>query len=472
MQSRFQINLSMLLLLVFTFVTKQAIAQIPADTPECSSVATFKYKPNACKVTVHRSDPGSPQPVSVPPNTTVYIDVQNQQPNEYIQAVVVNDALPHIDALGDIIAKLTTPLGSLSLSQSVIGAHAVHPLQFTPAESLEQRQDVLYKTLARYYGAYIEASCLSVYLQYSSSATACLTTPIPNAAAYDAAKAKAIADIDSTVADTTTNPPYIPADLPQLDADVKAFCPTVVPHTNECDRLLSNEQRIDGLASAVAVKGKQSPNPLPATVATLRIVQDQAPTNLVPYKKGPDRKLTVKLNGIEQIASASFNFATVVINWQQTNWGLSTGVVLSALKNKSFANAPMYNSSGQPITDGSGKTYTVVTVSKTYPGIISPVFLVNYRLHNFQADQGRFALLFSAGIGANIFTKSADFAAGPSIQFGSVIFTPAVHYGRQTNLTNGVHVGDQLGTGPPALPTYNPYKPAIGLGITYRIPLT
>ena len=212
--------------------------------------------------------------------------------------------------------------------------------------------------------------------------------------------------------------------------------------------------------------------------STLRAAQDVLvllpifePTVLPVYTASKDRKLTIKINAQEQIGNTVVAVATVVVTWQETNWTLSTGVVLSALKNKTFANAPIYNSSGLPVLDGSGKTLTLVTVQKTYPGIISPVFLVNYRLHNFQAAGGRWALSMSGGLGANIVTKSADFAAGPSLQYGNVVFSAVVHYGRQTELANGVHVGDQLGSSPPTLPTINEYKPAIGFGVTYRLPL-
>jgi hypothetical protein len=429
----------------------------------------------ACKVTVNRADPGSPLPIQVPPNTTVYIDVENQQPNEIVQAVVSNDAVAKPDIGADILTKLATPLASLSLKQAVEGAGGriestysmdLCNVQPQSEKCLKHRQDALYTALVGFYGAYVEPTCLQAYVEYDRSSARCTTKALQSAAAFDAAKAQAIADIDGTL-----NASLPPPGLAKLDNDVDHMCSVASP-ANGCKELQSDEERIDALASILATKKAANPNPLVSTRYALIVFQDIVATNLAGYKKGSDRKLTIKVNAIEQIGNTSTSIATVTITWQQANWSLSTGVVLSFLKNKAYANAPLYGPTGAPVTDGGGHTYTYVSLSKTYPGIISPVVFVNYRLHNFQTSQGRWALLFSGGMGANIITKSADFASGPSIQFGNIVFTPAIHYGRQASLANGVHVGDQLGTSPPALPVYNPYKPALGFGLTYRIPLT
>jgi hypothetical protein len=126
---------------------------------------------------------------------------------------------------------------------------------------------------------------------------------------------------------------------------------------------------------------------------------------------------------------------------------------------------------GTPVLD-SGKAETQVTMNYTRPAAVFPLVMANIRLHSFNKGcHGNCAILIGAGIGANLSSKTADFAAGPSFQYGSVLITPVFHYGRQTELTNGVKVGDMLGTSPPALPTNNFWKPAFGFAISYKVPI-
>ncbi len=466
MQSRI---LTVMCAIIMSALSVELHAQYPnpSTLTECSSVAVYKYKPpvtglSYCKITVDRSSPGSPLPVQVPKATRVVVVVDNQYPHEILHATVTNDAVAKPDVFGNAVSKLSGPLASL-----VIVAGAA-PAVVVPgsADDIKARQITNYNALRAIYRAYIEPTCLQAYVQFNAGTSVCTGNPIASAAAFETAKDAVITDLRAAIATALPT-----AAVATLDGEVKTLCPTAVAGPR-CPNLLTNEARIDALLSLLTIKGTPPSTTLQSLLNTLVLLPTFGPTPLPVYTEGSDRKLTIAITAVEQIGSTSTNVASVVITWQQTNWSLSTGVVLSALKNKSYANSPIYNPDGTPSTDGMGHTYTMVTVSKTYPGIISPVFLANYRLYNFQGASGRWAILFSGGIGANIASKSADFAAGPSVQFGSVIFTPCVHYGRQTQLSGGVHVGDQLGTSPPALPTSNPYKPAVGLGITWKLPFS
>jgi hypothetical protein len=73
-------------------------------------------------------------------------------------------------------------------------------------------------------------------------------------------------------------------------------------------------------------------------------------------------------------------------------------------------------------------------------------------------------------MGSNLTAKTADYAAGFSIRYRDILFTPAVHIGRINELTNGVVVGQKLGSSPPALPTAMHFTPKFGFAITYRLP--
>ena len=451
-----------LITLLLAVATGGASAQVP-----CSSVAVFKYPMKACTVTVNRSVPGSPLPVQVPAGTTVTIVVTGQRELEIIKTATTSDAVARPDVAGFAAKQLVGPLASIQLHL----APPRMPLVGNGDKDLKDAQDDMETELLRIADvlakATAETSCLQGYVTYDSTNKVCTATAIP-AGGFETIRQQTYNDVDAAVKETL---PY--KELSELDAAMTGRFGTcsdsnTIPDPVEatCNQFQGNEKKIDDAFKALQT-AQAALAPLGPVLAAIQAIPA---TIIPPITNHSNIKATVVITAQEQIGKTSSPIGTVVITWQQTNWSISTGVVLSALKNKTFANSPLY-SNGVPMGDGSGHTFTQVTVAKSYPGVISPVFFVNYRLHNFQANQGRWAFLFSGGIGANFVTKSADFAAGPSIQYGNVLFTPAVHYGRQTELINGVHVGDQLGTSPPALPTNNVYKPAIGLGITYRLPI-
>jgi hypothetical protein len=82
------------------------------------------------------------------------------------------------------------------------------------------------------------------------------------------------------------------------------------------------------------------------------------------------------------------------------------------------------------------------------------------------------SILLSGGIGANLTTKTADFDTGVSIRLADFLLTPAVHFGRESELIHGIGVGSQLGAGAPStLPTNNKWVRKFGFVLTYVIPL-
>jgi hypothetical protein len=151
---------------------------------------------------------------------------------------------------------------------------------------------------------------------------------------------------------------------------------------------------------------------------------------------------------------------------------------VSNLKYHTFTAAPVIVN-GQPVLDPTGKTTTVVTESSTVPSFIAPLGLLSYRINPWSRSNGEnghcpngCSFLLSGGVGANLTTKSADFDVGPSFQYGSVLFTPTVHFGRDTRLSDGVAVGQMLGSSPPSpLPTTQSWVVKWGFAVTYSIPI-
>jgi hypothetical protein len=442
-----------------------------ADTA-CSPVATFKYPEKKCTISVNRAIPGSPLPVQVPSGTTVTIVVTGQRKTEIIKTTTTTDAVATPDFFGNALKQFSSPLGSVLI-------HAAVPrMPLVARESpLSSRQLAMKNAFQSIADDVLEANqriaCLQAFTLFDENTLVCTQTPLPVVALPDALQAAK----DSVSSASTESLPNIA--LQNLDNDVKAYitaagnCPVPAsdadPNTTkgDCDIYLSNQNQLD--ASIKSLATLQST--LGAFGPTLDALDTVTDTTIPPVTNSSNFKATITITAQEQIGKTAAAVATVQITWLQSNWSLSTGVVLSSLANQSFNNSPQY-ANNAPVIDGSGKTPTIVTITQTYPGAITPVFLVNYRLKNFQRNQGRWAFLASAGMGLNPTTKTADFATGFSFQFGNVLFGPVLHYGRQTNLTNGVKVGDQLGDSPPTLPTSNILKPAGGISITYRLPIT
>lgn len=484
---RLTAKLKFLHIVVLVLSAAPYLAAQSDNIKECSATAVYRYSyikdgHPTCQITVDRYSLGSPLPVQVPPKTNVIVIITNQRPHEVIQASIANDAVAVPDIAGGILGKLASPLGGLVFSPPPQGRAGLLELAQKRADDLEKlksAQEDAYAVLMKVYGAYVAPSCLQAYVSFDAAAGVCTQMPlVSNLALAEDQKVVVFekARVDAISGLMLTLTPNLPKDEGALDNLFNTICPPDKPGGSipaDCALFKRNEDRIDALLSALKAKTND-----PTVVKTVNNLINAlslftpVPATVLPvYTEAANRKLTIKLNAQEQIGNTTTALATVVITWQQTNWSLSTGVVPSTLKNQTFANSPVYHSDGTPDIDGTGKVLTQVTVAKTYPGIIAPVFLVNYRLHNFQTDQGRLAILFSGGLGLNVATKSADFALGPSLQWGSIVFSALLHYGRQTELTSGVHVGDHLGTSPPAVPIVNAYKPAFGIGVTYRLPL-
>jgi hypothetical protein len=76
-------------------------------------------------------------------------------------------------------------------------------------------------------------------------------------------------------------------------------------------------------------------------------------------------------------------------------------------------------------------------------------------------------------VGRNLGTTTAEFAVGPSIKVFGLIFSPALHFGRETELSSGVQPGSRLGVDPPDPPTETHWAKDFhwGVAVCYAIPI-
>jgi hypothetical protein len=187
--------------------------------------------------------------------------------------------------------------------------------------------------------------------------------------------------------------------------------------------------------------------------------------------------MVVTIAGTEVVSKASSTVAQVTINANATPWTVSAGISFSTLKSNSYAPVPAY-ANGAPVINSSGVAEVTVGGTSSDFSVVTPLFLMSYRLNwlshaNWEIKcPNNCAFLLSAGGGANLSTTSVDFEAGPSFQIGSVLITPAVHWGRDTRLAGGFYVNEPLGTGSPStLPTQTAWVTKMGIALTYAIPI-
>ena len=170
---------------------------------------------------------------------------------------------------------------------------------------------------------------------------------------------------------------------------------------------------------------------------------------------------SVEVNAKETISGSTTPLGTVVIRWQSNPWLVSTGIMFSSLRNRSFSNAPVFVD-GKPVFEGD-KTVTEVQESTKRPTIVIPSVMLHYKFFEH--------VMASGGVGLNLGNTTAEFMVGPSFKFYGIIISPVAHFGRETTLSQGVKVGDRLGLDPPDPPTTSKWTTRFALGFSYALPM-
>ena len=168
-------------------------------------------------------------------------------------------------------------------------------------------------------------------------------------------------------------------------------------------------------------------------------------------------------NIVLNFADIPYKAAAGSRNSAALKWEASAGVLFSSLPIRSFSASPVFT--GAVVTDNT------VTQSILRPTVV-PFAAGNYRISN---DLGwtrwKSALYLTGGIGINPNTVSADFAAGLSVSWRTLMFSPLWHLGHDVRLTQGLTVNESLGASfKGSLPTQNYWKSSFAVGISVRVP--
>ena len=178
--------------------------------------------------------------------------------------------------------------------------------------------------------------------------------------------------------------------------------------------------------------------------------------------------------------------ATISILYASPRFEGSSGALLSWLPNRTFANY-----TDVKVTGGVPAPADVrINMTKTISPLVVPYVGANYRLSpEFTWLGGRRGAVYAtAAIMLNPYNTQVEYAAGFSVSWRYLMFSPMFHVGHPTHLTQGEQVGElwcKYGDGatatssppacagsPPAPTTKNYWTGAFALGIGVRIPTT
>jgi hypothetical protein len=157
----------------------------------------------------------------------------------------------------------------------------------------------------------------------------------------------------------------------------------------------------------------------------------------------------------------------VVVQFQDWAWvSASVGIAITAFQRNSYAAAQHFDPT---ITDPAKQTYARIQHSITTRQIV-PISFVNLQApfltaRCFGRDVG---LTASVGVGVNVGTQKAEFAAGPGLRIGRAQFVVGAHWARSASLINGFTV-DQVVDASLVPPVNEPYVRHWSVAITYRL---
>ena len=451
---------------VFTVL---CLCAVDLQAQECSPSKTN----GDCVIIIDRENPSSPLPVRAWPESKVTVRV-TKRPLEKIQFDATFTDIPKVDPFVAIFGSFLTPLKAVTFLTRT-STNDARLLNEFAVDDLLIRIDKIQKATSQ------ELERLKSGLDNAGNQLRQLQEK--KAGTWTREEVRVARDALILLIKGTATTPGVGLQTPvtgnmqvlreQLDTAIKEFAKISNPSqelTNLLNEVVANQARLE--ESFKSVQASQA-----TLLQAANILERLDINNLQTYDeqtfsstaRDVDRSATIKVSAQDLISKATTNLVTVTIIWGSTHWEMSAGVLFSALINRSFQNTPIIID-GQPSTDPAGKINTVVTETSTRPTVV-PIFFAHYRLVEASRSGRRLALLLSGGIGINPYSATADFGAGLTFSYRNFMLTPLLHFGRDLRLTNGLTVGDELGSSPPALTTERYWVRKFGVAISYRLPI-
>lgn len=175
-------------------------------------------------------------------------------------------------------------------------------------------------------------------------------------------------------------------------------------------------------------------------------------------------------------ATQKKSIVTITVLYADPIFDVWTGAFFSTLPNRSFANQTIVTQN-----PGSSPTQGNVVIAQT----IVPLAVANWRLGHDSVwpDSRRRPFYRTAAIGLNPYNTTAEFEAGPSASWRSVMFSTLFHWSHDVRLTQTEHEDEiwcnesgangsipKCSGNPPSPSTEKHWKGAVAFGISVRVP--
>jgi hypothetical protein len=466
----------------------RAIAQAayPDGPPEIMKLGP---KPSGvCYWNIDRAAEVAPPPLVVHAGTRVLVRVRHPRPNESLLPTVVFAKIVPPSPGNDILKNAVNPLQAITLSPAINEAFAARspracdiasPLFDADACQL-QLVDQINSIQASVNHASAALACLESYQIAIPSDPPEQISPPPAIKAYNCSPATPINadESDKTQPDSFSYQKRLVTKI--MAASVKLTPPLAT--FNQLDTfLMKNPTKYSGDISSDGVI-KNAIGAIQTAQATLQqsyvvllAIPDSAASRFYYFDVPHLTTATATITGTEIVSKTNSAIATWTTSSTSYNVVFSAGLGFSNLVYRTYVSTPQVQN-GAPVLDGNGNALSVVTETDTHLSVMAPEILGSYVIPGLRKFDSSCSfgcsLLVSGGIGANLTTKEADFDTGISLRLMDFLITPAVHFGRESRLIDGVTVGSQLGANAPStLPTRNKWVRKFGVVLTYVIPL-
>ena len=475
------------------FIPLSGTADQIKSLPECSLSKTN----NRCKLTIDRGNPVAPPTVQMYSNQTLTVIVKNPKDYErYFLDYQAGQATLSPDVASSIVQGFLPSLGKLTESSaSLVGTPAPPAatdacgtsdiIRTPPPQHVKDVVPAFQQCLGQ-----LSTQAIDIYHGLEPYLAPDSLTPNGTPGEVDLAgtlvaitaflqsEVLVSSRISAIAADTTlkVSSPDGPAiqQLTNLQKLADAVATDLMGYSQRLTDLGNFDNGEQECANLIEVTKEENDHQIQCIYINSKPDNDRVYQNMV------TRTVTYSLNTLNLIsnsqqaapdptkkrllASIAINFAdSAKKQYSSLRWEPSAGVFFSTLAVRSFSAAPVF-------TNGAITDYKIVQ-NVLHPTVV-PFAAANYRISNdLRWTRWRSAIYLTGAVGVNPNTVSADFAAGLSLSWRSLMFSPLWHYGHDVRLTQGLTVGESLGASfKGSIPTQTYWTSSFALGVSIRVP--
>lgn len=476
----------------------KCIASAQARYPKGPKINSGAPDKGACYEEINRAAAVSPPSLVARPGTRIFVRIKNRRQNEILQPTLSFGKMPPPDIATDILKNAVNPFQAITANPELKGvppAPPSAPAATNPCDKSSDKSTIndaaacqqnirasLQESQVAINNANAALACLESYQVgippgSTSSSYTCSPSQLISAANFRTEKQNVVTLIAKAVNPTQASDPRLPTwQLNNLDwflspqgSDKASICEA---KHDSCNDLVVNQ----GMLKAWANNIQSAQATIQQQLTSLNQIPDNVADKLYYFDVPSLTTVTATVTGIEVVSKTSSAIATWTVSSVTFPFVFSTGLGFSNLVYRTFNNTPLMQN-GVPVVGSNGNALSVVTESDTKLSVMAPEVLGSYLIPGLSKLEVKCSfgcsLLVSGGIGANLTTKSADFDTGLSIRIANFLLTPAIHFGRESRLIDGITVGSQLGpSAPSTLPTETKWVRKFGIVFSYVIPLT